>query len=46
MKQARESIKKLEDLDIDVIFTGHGKPITSEAKEKFIEYIETFREIK
>ena len=46
MKQANESIKKLENLDIDVIFTGHGKPITSKAKDKIIEYIETFREIK
>ncbi|MGF7117673.1 MBL fold metallo-hydrolase [Methanobacterium oryzae] len=38
MEQANESIKKLENLDIDVIFTGHGK-IISEAKEKLKEYI-------
>lgn len=43
MKQANKSIKKLENLDIDVIFTGHGKPITSKAKDKLREYIDTFK---
>lgn len=42
MKQANESIKKLEDLDIDVIFTGHGKHINSKAKEKLREYNKMF----
>lgn len=41
MEQANESIKKLENRDIEVIFTGHGKPITSKASEKIREYIKT-----
>ena len=36
----KNSMEKLRDLDIDVILTGHGQPITSEAKNK----IETFLE--
>ncbi|MDI6723458.1 MAG: MBL fold metallo-hydrolase [Methanobacterium sp.] len=38
-EQANESIKKLEDLDIEVIFTGHSKPVTFKASEKLKEYL-------
>lgn len=41
MEQANESIKKLQNLDIEAILTGHSKPITSRTSEKLKEYIKT-----
>ena len=35
----RESMKKLEDLNIDVILTGHGPPVTSDANKKIMEFL-------
>ncbi len=36
----KHSMEKLRDLDIDVILTGHGQPITSEANNKLETFLE------
>jgi len=36
----RESMKKLENLDIEVILTGHGPPVTSDVKKKLMEFLD------
>lgn len=36
----RKSIKKLGDLDIEVILTGHGPPVTSLANEKLAQFLD------
>ena len=38
-EQYKKSIEKLGELDIEVILTGHGKPVTSDANKKLDEYI-------
>jgi hydroxyacylglutathione hydrolase len=35
----KESMKKLGDLDIEVILTGHGPPVKSDANKKLKEFI-------
>ena len=35
----KKSMEKLGELDIEVILTGHGKPVTSDANKKLVEYI-------
>ncbi len=42
-EQFKESIKKLADLDIEVILSGHSPPITTAASEKLKEYIESLK---
>ncbi|MCC7551336.1 MAG: MBL fold metallo-hydrolase [Methanobacterium sp.] len=37
----KESMEKLARLDIEVIFCGHSKPITSHASQKLGEYLKT-----
>lgn len=37
----KESMEKLVKLDIEVIFCGHTKPVTSHASEKLREYLKT-----
>lgn len=39
-KKYRESMKKLENLDIEVILTGHGPPVTSDVNEKLREFLD------
>ena len=36
----KNSMEKLRHLDIDVILTGHGQPITSEANNKLETFLE------
>ena len=38
-EQYKKSIEKLGELDIGMILTGHGKPVTSDANKKLAEYI-------
>lgn len=38
-EQYKNSIKKLGELDIDVILTGHGQPITSDANNKLDTFL-------
>ena len=38
-EQYKKSIEKLGELDIEVILTGHGKPVTSDTNKKLDEYI-------
>lgn len=37
----RESMKKIADLDMEVILTGHGQPVTEKAKQKLLEFVDT-----
>jgi hydroxyacylglutathione hydrolase len=41
MDLAKNSIKKLGDLNIDVILTGHNLPLTPDASSKLKEYLKT-----
>ncbi|MBM4241480.1 MAG: MBL fold metallo-hydrolase [Euryarchaeota archaeon] len=41
IRKANESLKKLGDLDIEVILTGHTPPLTSNASAKLKEYLKT-----
>jgi hydroxyacylglutathione hydrolase len=43
-EQYKKSMKKLGDLDIDVILTGHGQPITSEANNKLNTFLKELNE--
>lgn len=40
-EQFKESIKKLADLDIEVILSGHTPPVTTGASEKLEEYLKS-----
>ena len=38
--QYKKSMKKLGDLDIEVILTGHGPAVTSDANKKLTEFLD------
>jgi hydroxyacylglutathione hydrolase len=40
-EQFKNSIKKLENLDFEVILSGHSPPVTSAASKKLKEYLKT-----
>jgi len=37
----KESMRKLSDLDIEVILTGHGPPVKSDANKKLSEFLDS-----
>lgn len=37
----KKSMKKIAELDMEVILTGHGQPVTKMAKQKLIEFVNT-----